>query len=152
MKSVNFNDFVKNMKHSLWKLPLWKLNRPYNTHYCLKTSSIVIAHKVYMDLSWSWITEDTRDVGFLLDNQARGYRKKMNLLTISRFPDFIQCFPDFSQRFPESALLVNLSRFRKCERCGSLNPRLKVCCPCTCIHRDSDGMIFKKNTYLWLLA
>ena len=29
----------------------------------------------------------------------RGYKKKMNILKISRFPDFIQCFPDFSQPF-----------------------------------------------------
>ena len=26
----------------------------------------------------------------------RGYKKKMNLLKISRFPDFVQYFPDFS--------------------------------------------------------
>ena len=44
----------------------------------------------------------------------RGYRKKMNLLEISRFPDFIQCFPDFS-----------LTKFFKVsERCGTLNPCL----------------------------
>ena len=30
----------------------------------------------------------------------RGYRKEMNILKISWFPDFIQCFPDFSQHFP----------------------------------------------------
>ena len=34
----------------------------------------------------------------------RGYRKRMNLLKISWFPDFIKCFPDFS-------LTVNFSRF-----------------------------------------
>ena len=31
----------------------------------------------------------------------RGYRKKINLLKISRFPDFIQYLPDFSQYFPD---------------------------------------------------
>ena len=41
----------------------------------------------------------------------RGYRKKMNPLKISRFPDFIQYFPDFSQRFPDFSLKVNFSRF-----------------------------------------
>ena len=53
----------------------------------------------------------------------RGYRKKMNLLKISRLPDFIQCFTDFSQRFPDFSL-TKLFKVRKCERCGSLNPRL----------------------------
>ena len=48
----------------------------------------------------------------------RGYRKKMSLLKISRFPDFIRRFPDFLQRFPD------FFKVRKYERCGSLNPRL----------------------------
>ena len=47
----------------------------------------------------------------------RGYRKKMNLLKISRFPDFIQYFLDFS--------LTKFVKVRKCERFGSLNPRLE---------------------------
>ena len=34
----------------------------------------------------------------------------------SRFSDFIQYFPDFS--------LTKFLKARKCERCGSLNPRL----------------------------
>ena len=49
----------------------------------------------------------------------------MNLLKISRFPYFIQYFPDFSQRFPDFPL-TKFFKVRKCERCGSLNPRLKV--------------------------
>ena len=40
----------------------------------------------------------------------------MSLLKISRFPDFSQRFPDFS--------LTKFFKVRKCERCGSLNPRL----------------------------
>ena len=55
----------------------------------------------------------------------RGYRKKMNLLKISRFPDFIQCLPDFSQRFLDFSL-KSFFKVRKCERCGSLNPRLTL--------------------------
>ena len=47
----------------------------------------------------------------------------MNLLKISRFPDFIQYFPDFSQRFPDF-LPTKFFEVHKCERCGSLNPRL----------------------------
>ena len=50
----------------------------------------------------------------------------MNLLKISRFPDFIQFFPDFSQRFPDFSL-TKFFKVRKCERCGSLNPRLHLC-------------------------
>ena len=40
----------------------------------------------------------------------------MNFLKISWFPDFIQYFPDFS--------LTKFFKVCKCERCGSLNPRL----------------------------
>ena len=40
----------------------------------------------------------------------------MNLLKMSRFPDFSKRFPDFSQ--------TEFLKVRKCERCGSLNPRL----------------------------
>ena len=47
----------------------------------------------------------------------------MNLLKISRFPDFIQYFPDLSQRFTDFSL-AKFFKVRKCERCGSLNPRL----------------------------
>ena len=47
----------------------------------------------------------------------------MNLFKISWFPDFIQYFPDFSQRFPDFSL-TKFFKVRKCERCGSLNPRL----------------------------
>ena len=42
--------------------------------------------------------------------------KKINLLKIFRFPDFIQCLPDFS--------LTKFFKVRKCERCGNLNQRL----------------------------
>ena len=55
----------------------------------------------------------------------RGYKKKMNLLKISRFPDFIQHLPDFSQRFPDFSL-TKFFKVCKCERCGSLNPRLPL--------------------------
>ena len=51
----------------------------------------------------------------------RGYRKKMNLLKISRLPDFIQCLPDLSQRFPDFSLKF-FSRFASAN--ASLNPRL----------------------------
>ena len=36
-------------------------------------------------------------------SSRRGYRKKMNLLKIFWFPDFIQHLPDFSQCFPDSS-------------------------------------------------
>ena len=49
----------------------------------------------------------------------------MNHLKISQFPDFIQYFPDFLQRFPDFSL-TKFFKVRKCERCGSLNPRLQV--------------------------
>ena len=49
----------------------------------------------------------------------------MNLLKISHFPDFIQYFPDCSQRFPDFSL-TKFFKVRKCERCGSLNPRLSI--------------------------
>ena len=39
----------------------------------------------------------------------RGYRKKMNLLKISQFPDFIQCLLDFSQYFPD--IIITFPRF-----------------------------------------
>ena len=52
--------------------------------------------------------------------------KKMNLLKISRFPDFILCLPDFSQRFPDFSP-TKFFKVRKCERCGILNPRLSMC-------------------------
>ena len=58
-----------------------------------------------------------------VSSSRRGYRKKMNLLKISRFPDFIQYFPDFSQCFP-NFLLTKFFKVLKCKRCGSLNPRL----------------------------
>ena len=58
------------------------------------------------------------DVNLIVDTG-----KKMNILKISRFSDFIQCFPDFSQRFPDFSL-IKFFEVRKCERCGSLNPRL----------------------------
>ena len=45
--------------------------------------------------------------------------KKMNL------PDFIQCLPDFSPRFLDFSL-KSFFKVRKCERCGSLNPRLTL--------------------------
>ena len=67
---------------------------------------------------------------FLRKIARRGYRKKMNLLKISQFPDFIQCFPDFSQRFSDFSQrfpdfsITKYFKARKCERCGSLNPRL----------------------------
>ena len=51
----------------------------------------------------------------------------MNLLKISRFPDFIQCLPDFSLR--------KLFKVRRCERCGSLNPCLNYCTIFTSFHR-----------------
>ena len=58
----------------------------------------------------------------------RGYMT--NLPKISRFPDFIQYFSvfsqrclDFSQRFPDFSL-TKFFKVRKCERCGSLNPRM----------------------------
>ena len=44
--------------------------------------------------------------------------KKMNILKIPRFLDFIQCFPDFS--------LTKFFKVRKYERCGSLNPHLDI--------------------------
>ena len=47
----------------------------------------------------------------------------MNLLKIFRFPDFIQYFPDFLQRFPDFSQ-TKFFKVRKCERRGSLNPRL----------------------------
>ena len=56
----------------------------------------------------------------------RGYRKKMDLLKISRFPDFTQCLPDSSQRFLDLSL-TKLFKVCKCVCCGSLNPRLS--CP-----------------------
>ena len=49
----------------------------------------------------------------------------MNLLKISHFPDFIQYFLDCSQRFPDFSL-TKFFKLRKCERCGSLNPRLSI--------------------------
>ena len=53
---------------------------------------------------------------FARKTSMRGYRKKINLLKISHFPDFSQRFPDFS--------LTKFFKVRKCGRCGSLNPRL----------------------------
>ena len=55
--------------------------------------------------------------------------KKMKLLKIFRFTDFIQYFPDF--------LLTKFFKVRKCERCGSLNPCLSF------ITQLSNG-------YLWI--
>ena len=51
--------------------------------------------------------------------------KKMNLLKISRFPDFIQYLLDFSHRFPDFSL-TKFFKVRNCERCDSLNPRLFI--------------------------
>ena len=51
----------------------------------------------------------------------RGYMT--NLPKISRFPDFIQYFSVFSQRCLDFSL-TKFFKVRKCERCGSLNPRL----------------------------
>ena len=58
-----------------------------------------------------------------LNFSRRRYRKKMNLLKFSRFPDFVQYLPDFSQCFPDFSL-TKFFKVRKCERCDSLNPRL----------------------------
>ena len=46
------------------------------------------------------------------DEAGTDTEKKMNLLKISRFPDFVQYSPDFS--------LTKFFKVRKCERCGSL--------------------------------
>ena len=84
-----------------------------------------------------WLDYITKTPSFLIKNIQqkpspvqyysirRGYRKEMNLLKISRFLDFIQNFPDFSQRFPDFSL-TKFFNVRKCERCGSLNPRLSM--------------------------
>ena len=52
--------------------------------------------------------------------QAR-IQEKMNLLKISRFPDFIQYFPDSPQHIPDFSP-TKFFKVRKCDRCGSLNP------------------------------
>ena len=82
----------------------------------------------------------------------RGYRKKMNLLKIFRFPNFIQYFPDFSQRFPDF-LLTKFFKVRKCEYCGSLNPRLDFFLRYGCLKYALEIAVFTgKNRNRFLIA
>ena len=112
------------LTHFFWKSPFFI---PTNVHYFNNTS---LGTKPVWNLKYCFsmirfsffslfITQTftrcrSSNRNILAENQfciGADTGKKMNLLKIFRFPDFIQRFPDFSQRLPEGVLLVNFSRF-----------------------------------------
>ena len=106
--------------------------------FCNRRGGIEITWIVYSQLTYeeNWKTEaglEFTTIAFHVHwcsyytscRQAR-IQEKMDLLKISRFPDFTQCLPDSSQRFLDLSL-TKLFKVCKCVCCGSLNPRLS--CP-----------------------
>ena len=57
---------------------------------------------------------------FYQDENRGGYRKKINLLKISRFPNFVQYFPDFS---PTKLYIYSVHMFRSISELISM-PRI----------------------------